>query len=444
MSRIVPLVLAVLCTVAVAQNDPSTPAGLTAARFHAPDEQLRSLIESLLATNPDAAGAWARTRAAHQRAPQGKAMPDPRLTYRYFPRPTQTRVGPLEHTFEVSQELPWTGKKGADADRVKSLASGLAWQAEDVERARVADLKHAYFRAAYLQEARAVNAEERDLLERFEQIALRRYANGEGIQQSVVKVQTDLSRLESHDLLLQQQLATVTRRIATLIGRPSADLALAPIRLDLPATTTDVPSLEAAAVRAHPRVRAVEQRIEADAELERRRSLESRPDFRVGVGYSIVADRRDPAGIALPPDGNGQDVVGLSVGVNIPIHRKKIRSGVAEARESRSAHEATLRSVQDGLRYAVREAVLRIDSLGERGRLFRDVILPQAETSLASAEAAYATDRVGFLDVLDAQRVLFQSRLAYRELVSDLWIALADLEFAAAGPAPVTAEGGPS
>jgi outer membrane protein TolC len=56
------------------------------------------------------------------------------------------------------------------------------------------------------------------------------------------------------------------------------------------------------------------------------------------------------------------------------------------------------------------------------------VIIPQAEESLASAEAAYTTDRLDFLNLLDAERVLFQSRLSFHRLVSDMWIALADLE----------------
>ncbi len=56
------------------------------------------------------------------------------------------------------------------------------------------------------------------------------------------------------------------------------------------------------------------------------------------------------------------------------------------------------------------------------------MIIPQAEESLASAEAAYTTDRLRFLDLLDAERILFQSRLVYHRLVSDGWIALAALE----------------
>jgi cobalt-zinc-cadmium efflux system outer membrane protein len=98
-----------------------------------------------------------------------------------------------------------------------------------------------------------------------------------------------------------------------------------------------------------------------------------------------------------------------------------------------------LESVRDRLRFEIQEGRLRAESLAERARLFRDVIIPQAEESLASAEAAYAADRLGFLDLLDAQRTLFRSRLSYHQLVSDLWVALADLERSAGEPYPPAA-----
>ena len=64
----------------------------------------------------------------------------------------------------------------------------------------------------------------------------------------------------------------------------------------------------------------------------------------------------------------------------------------------------------------------------ERGSLYREVIIPQAEEALASAEAAYTTGKLDFLDLLDAERVLFQVRLTYHRLLADHWKALAELE----------------
>jgi outer membrane protein TolC len=416
--------------------EPAAATGAFEDRFHAPDGQARVLIETLLEGNPQIRSTWARSQARFERVDQARSLPDMQLGYTYFASTPETRVGPQSHRLEFSQGVPWGGKRKLQARREETLASGATWEAADLERRLVAELKRAYFEAAYLQEALMINSEERELLRRFESIALKRYSTGEGIQQSVVKVQTDISRLDDRQTDLQERLDAVARRLSELIGRPDEPLDLEPIELSLPELRHEREDLERAAVSEHPRVHAVERRVEADLQWAKRRELEARPDFRFGLGYGFVDDREDPAGVLNPPDDNGKDVLAVTVGIDIPLYRKRIRSGVAEARESQRANEELLVAVRNRLRFDVQEAALRLDSLGERGRLFRDVIIPQAEESLASAEAAYTTNRLGFLDLLDAQRILFQSRLAYHRLVSDLWIALADLELAVGKPVP--------
>ena len=410
--------------------------GLAVEDFSPSDQQLGELIAALLDGNPRIRAAWAGAQSRFEQVPQARSLADPQLSYRYFARTPETRVGPAEHVLEFSQQIPWRKKRSLQADRAESLASAASWQVQDLERALVAVLKAAYFEAAYLQEAITVNAEEQELLRRFESIALTRYATGEGIQQHVVKVQTDVSRLEDQKTNLRERLDIILRRIAALIGQPESGLGLEPIRLLIPSTDVDRADLERRAVAEHPMVRAFLQRIEADEHWSRRRTLESRPDFRLGVGYTFVGDRDDPAGMAFPPEDNGKDSIALSVGISIPVYRGRIRAGVAEAQVSLRANQDSLQGVQNQLRYDIQEASLRLESIGDRGRLYGDAIIPQAEESLASAEAAYTTNRLSFLDLLDAERILFQARLAYHRLVSDYWVAAADLERALGRPFP--------
>jgi cobalt-zinc-cadmium efflux system outer membrane protein len=396
------------------------------------DDQLSDLIDTLRANSPQLSAGAARSESVASRAAQARSLPDPFLSYRYFAKTPETRVGPQEHMVEVSQGVPWGGKLRLQAERAERMASGLDWEVQDLERRLVAELKRKYFEAAYLQEALTVNREERALLERFEAIALRRYATGQGIQQSAIKVQTDISRLIDRETALRQRLDVVVRGIAKLMGHSDQALILEPIKLVLPAATYDSGGLEQFSTVEHPRVHAVEERVEADRVWARRRELDSKPDFRFGLGYTLVGHRDDPAAILNPPAGNGQDILALSVGVSIPIQRKRIRAGIAEARESERANGSLLIAVQDQLRFEIQEASLQLESLDERARLYLDVIIPQAQESLASAEAAYTADRLGFLDLLEAERILFQSRLAYHRLAADVWITLAELEMSAA------------
>jgi len=225
-----------------------------------------------------------------------------------------------------------------------------------------------------------------------------------------------------------------------LLGRPETELALAPITLTLPELGYDRATLEQQAVEHNPGVFASLQQIEADRTWVRRRQKDSYPNFALGLGYIDVGRREDIAGIMSPPENNGQDIWALTVKLNIPLYRNRIRAGIAEAQYSLSASQQELRRTQDKLLYGVQESLLRLESLDERANLYREVLIPQAEESLGSSEAAYTTNRQSFLDLLDAERVLFQVRRTYHRLLSDYWIALADLERTIARPFPGTTE----
>jgi len=417
------------------------PAPLEAARdFHLPDQQLAVLVEDMLGGNPEIRAAWEFSLSRLARVPQERSLPDPQVAYRLFLSQPETRVGPQRQGVEISQTLPWSGKRELQAKRASHAATGLSWRARDLERALVAELKRAYFEAAYLQEALAINADETSLLSRFEQIALTRYSTGEGIQQSVIKVQTDVTRLTDKNIALRERLDAIERRIAILLGRPETELVLGPITLTLPELRYDKAALEREAIERNPNMFANQQQIEADSTWVRRRHRDSYPDVSLGLGYVDVGTREDIAGIMSPPQGNGTDVWALSVKLNIPLHRGRIRAGVAEAEHSLGASRQALKRTQDRLVHGVQDSLLRIESLDERTRMYGELLIPQAEESLASSEAAYTTNRQSFLDLLDAERVLFQVRLSYHRLLSDYWISLADLERAIARPFPGATE----
>lgn len=393
-----------------------------------PDPQLASLVGQLKEHNPRLRVARAAGDTFLEGASRSLEFPDLQVRYRYFAETPETRVGPQEHHLEVMQPVPWRGKRGLGVEHQEQRAVGADWQALELECRLVAELKRAYFEAAYLQEELTLVEEEVELLGRFEQIALRRYAGGEGIQQHVIKVQTDINRLEDRRIALASSRRVLMRRIAELVGLAGETLDLPAVRMRFLHFHLDRATLEEHALQEHPQVRALESDMQAAELLGRRRALESKPDWLFGLGYTVVGDRQDQAGILNPPEDNGKDFLALTFGVSIPLSRKSIRSGVAEAKAEGSFRATQLQAARDDLRRGVQEAVLRLEAASDRARLYDEVLIPQAGESLASAEAAYTTNRQDFLDLLEAEQVLFEVRRTYWRLVADTWIALADLE----------------
>jgi outer membrane protein TolC len=84
------------------------------------------------------------------------------------------------------------------------------------------------------------------------------------------------------------------------------------------------------------------------------------------------------------------------------------------------------------------ELTERVTLTWKQLRLFRDVLAVQAEESLRSSEAGYASGVLDSLDLLDAERVLLDVRTAVARTRADYAIAVARLEGAVGEPVPAT------
>src|SRR5262249_50873110 len=88
---------------------------------------------------------------------------------------------------------------------------------------------------------------------------------------------------------------------------------------------------------------------------------------------------------------------------------------------------ATLRSDRE-----VREATERARAARERYDRFKTAIIPQAEAAFSSSEAGYRSGRVQFLDYLDSERTLLETRREYASVIAELGMEVAALERATA------------
>lgn len=396
--------------------------------FFLTDPELGRFIQIILRDNPEILAARRDWKAGLERPAQVRTLPDPQVTIRYFAESIETRIGPQNSVLELTQPVPWPGKLSTAGRRADHLAASLREKIRQVERNLVRDFKRAYYDLAYIQEALRVNEEEQGLLTRFEQIALTRYSTGEGIQQNVIKVQTEITRLMDQHTFLSERRDILLKRLAQLMGQPEVILEAREIPLPAPSMPVSIRDLEEKALENRPEILSIKEEILADGLLVSRRRLDWRPDFRFGISYTNIGNREDLGGILSPPSDNGEDALALVAGIRIPLYGKRISSGVREAQEIQQAGFRRLESEQDRVQYEVQEAILRLESLLERTELYRGTLIPQAEHSLSSSEAAYQTNQLIFLDLLDAERVWFQVRLAYHRLLSDFWITAAELE----------------
>jgi len=403
---------------------------------------LAELAREVLERNPDLARARREAVAAELRAPQVGSLPDPMATLTHFLASPETRVGPQRLAAGVSQRLPWFGKLALRKQAALYAAAAARAEAEARAVALVTETRRLFYDLAFLDAQEEAVRADRLTLEHYEELARARYASGIGGEQAVVKIQAEITRDDQRLLDVATRRAALTASLDALRARePGAPLP--PLRLPEEVAVPELlyERLELLALEARPEVARARARI---AEAETMAALahkEYRPDVTLGLGYTVVGRRDDDAGRAMPPEGNGDDVVGFTAGVNLPVWRRRLEAGVAEAAQRELAAQEGLRSVAADVARALGDLLHRIPLAAEQLALFDDVLTIQAAEALRSAETAYSAGILGALDLLDAERVLFDVRVAAARTLADLAIAVARLEGTVALPLAETEPG---
>lgn len=409
--------------------------------YYAGEPELRRCADSAIEQHPALLASRANYQASRQRIPQVTALPDPTLNVSQALRSVETRVGSQTGGITVTQSLPWFGARDLRGRVAMSEADAqfLLLQAE--EREVIARVKRTFYDIAYLDAALRLLEEERSLLGHYETLARARYSTGQGLQQAVIRLQAELTRISDRQRQLTGQRRMLAVNLNTLCAR-SPETAVPPIPgIEPPAVSLDRAHLLDLGERNRQELGAAAALIEASEDAVELTGMNFRPRFTASLALTNVAGR-DPAEVLgpLPPD-EGKNSVSLSLGVSLPVWQESYRAGVEEAGHRLTANRRRLEEARDAMENAVELALIRVETIEEQLALLETVLIPQSEETLRATETAYETGQVGVLDLLDGERVQLDVLRMRARYVSDFLIALADLERGIGTRVPLPAGG---
>ncbi len=410
------------------------PAPQDREQYRDENHPLDVFIAQALERNPGIRQSFARYQGALQKLPQVSALPDPMLSLTQYLRTPETRVGPQTTAISLSQKLPWFGKL-SDSEKIAAKeAAGYRYLYEANKAEVVRKLKLAYYSLAYIDRALDITREDLSVLEHYETLARARYEQGVGLQQGVVKLQAEITRDRNRLEELGKQRVDLESALNSLRDFPADSPVDKVFLTGISEVRIDRDELYRIGRDNRPEIQAALLQIEKN---EKRIQLARKnywPDFTIGAGFTNVNGRSDPAGIMNPPDQNGKNIFSFSIGVNLPIQRRKYDAAVAEATEDKIASREGYRDAVNAMEVSIRSIGFRIETLERQTSLFASTLLPQAEQALRSTEAAYSTGEVGVLDLLDSERLLLDVRLSLAQFNSDYMKSLAEMERATGVP----------
>ncbi len=395
---------------------------------------LRQLVSEVLERNPDIARARQQAAAVAARAPQVRALPDPVAAWTLFVLPVETRVGAQRLSASIRQKFPWFGKLALKEQAALYAAAAAEANVETIRLDMLTDARRLAYELSFLAAQEGIVKAERGILDRFEQAAQARYSAGTGLQQESVRIQAQITRVDTRLLEISERRASLLAALNALRDRPS-DEPVAAVPLPEPQEPVfDRGGLLNDARARRPELAAAAAKIAAAGTLAELAEKNFRPDVTFGVSYTAVERRDDAAGRANPPASNGDDILALTGSLNLPVWRHKLKAGVEEAQASRWAAEEGERRILAAIERSIGDLTARMPLLFDHWQLLETVLRVQAREALRSAETAYTTGRLNAVDLLDAEVVLFEVRIATARTRTDLAVAQVELERAVAGP----------
>lgn len=391
---------------------------------------LSQLLDLAMRDNPEIKAARAAWTAATHRPSQASALPDPQFSFTHWLQSVETRVGPQENVFSLSQRIPFPGKLGLRGDMAKQASVAERMKYESVRRDVIFKVKSAYYSLYWVDRSLAVLQEYRDLLRDFVRAAEERYANGAGTQAEALQSQVELSSILERELGFESSRSGYVARINALIDKPADSILGRAVEVDTVRVEIPADSLIRFGLSQRQELRAARAMVRKD---ELGRALASReylPDFNVGGAYIV-----NGKGSGSFPDA-GKDAYSVTLGVNLPLWLGRRHAGVEEAEELLRSSEGRASDLSNAIAAEVKDLSSQLATGSKTLALYREGLLAQADASQKSALAAYTSGKASFLTLLDTERLELRFQLGYVKELADYSRQKAALERALGGGLP--------
>ncbi len=386
------------------------------------------VVRVVLERNPTLEQMVAAAAAVAARYPQVTSLDDPMLGFQTAPFSAGSPHADYAARVEVSQKLPLFGKRGLRGQVVLAEASAATADVGDA-RLQLAEASRSAL-ADYFLAVRSLGVAEENLtlLREFRQNAETRYKTGLAPQQDILQSDVELARLEERVVSLTRGRQVARARINTLAHLPPDSPLPLPADFGPPGPLGDAADLRARAVANRPDLKALSDRLAADAATLSLADREYRPDVELLTAYDGFWQ------------GDGGRPLQWQVGarVNLPLRLGRRDGAVAEARAKVAQRRAEIARLTDQIGLQVQEAFEQVSESVQVVKLYETKALPAAAANVKEAQSAYVTGKVPFLSLVEAQRNAIAVRDRLNEARAEAFRRRAVLDRAVGEPVPAS------
>jgi len=385
-------------------------------------EKLAPLIEEALKNNPRIQSTHDEWKAEEYKIPQARSLPDPQFRYGHFGESIQTRTGPQESKIGVSLKVPFPSKLVSKNRSQTKSALIFKEGYEATKREIIKDLKTTYYDIFWIDMAIQVTSQEKAILENLERVANKKYETNIAPQQDVIKAQVEITKLIDKLSTLKENRKSLVSRMNSILDRPRDMRFGRTAHIKTERLKMSLEELKGLAFKFRQELRGAGLAVEKARHETSLANQSYIPDFTFGFDYTTIGGGTT----ALANDGRNAWMG--SVGINVPLWIGKNNAKIREKKSRLSASRRSYEDVKNAVSYQVEDMYFRIRSYRDTTHLYRTALIPQTEQAFDAAKIGYESGKVDFLNWLDEERTLLQTRLAYYRSIVDKQKAVAQLE----------------
>jgi outer membrane protein TolC len=378
---------------------------------------LEELVAEALSNNPGLTASKEEREAARAKVLPSALPPNPTvgLGFGMIPEDDFDLGKATMRTLSLSQRIPFPGKLVSRNRRASHVAGVVDEMHRMREREVVRKVKDEFWDLYRLHESVRITGELKDLLLNLARIAETKYAVGKGFAGDVLKAQVELAKLENDLFTLNRQVLTTEAGMKALLGKTDDVTVGEPEVPSLRPLALSIDALDSLALHNRPQLLAAREMEKVASSAHLTSKMDYFPDFMLTLKHQNVDMGMDTWEVMFSAE----------IPVWLPFRENKM---LEETGANLASARAYVESATNDALSAVASAYNRYESARRTLELYETGIIPQAEMSLLSAQAAYENDLRDFLSLLDAERSLLKFRLEYAGAQAEYEKSIAELE----------------
>jgi outer membrane protein, heavy metal efflux system len=369
--------------------------------------------------NPELKAKYKEFEAAMQKIPQVSSLPDPNLSMGYFISPVETRLGPQNMRFSLTQMFPWFGTLKAQKNAATLMAESKYQAFLNAKNQLYSQVATAYYPLYELLKLKDIEQENIKILESYKNIANAKFENGKGSLVDVLRVDIMIKDAQTNLAILTKKEPALTSWLNSILNRKynekiviSKDLQIMelPMEYRKDSITTN-PILQELELK--------KQASEVAIEVARKQGL---PKLGLGLDYVLVGK-----GMNNFPD-SGKDIIMPMVSVSLPIFRKKYNAATKEAKLMQESFSFQKEAYENKLNGTYYKLVFELEKERDLLKLYEGQVLTLSK-SLNLLFAYYSNANKDFEEVLRMQQELLKYQKMQLSSTSTFYIKLAELDY---------------